>query len=172
MKPDLPVKSTPQAQIIFDYLANWPNCIPELARHAYDEWRPLFDTRDENYQDVLDSYLERANIDSLPLGLVALHDGKVIGTASLKVHDLNIRPELTPWLGGVFVNPQWRRQGIATQLIERAVEEAQRLHLSDLYLWTPSAKSLYERLGWSEIERLKYCGYEISVMKRQISANR
>jgi GNAT superfamily N-acetyltransferase len=172
METDLQVKSTRQAEIIFDYLANWPNFIPELAKYAYDEWRPLFDGRGENYEDVLDSYRERANIDSLPLALIALHDDKLIGTASLKVHDLYIRPELTPWLGGVFVIPRWRGRGIATRLIERAIEESQRLRLSELYLWTPFAKALYERLGWSEIERLKYCGYEISVMKRQISANR
>jgi GNAT superfamily N-acetyltransferase len=159
-------------EIIFDYLANWPNRIPELARYAYDEWGALFKSKGQNYEDALSSYRERANIDSLPLTLVALHDGNVIGTASLKIHDLDIRPEITPWLGGVFVVPQWRRRGIATQLIGRAIDEAHRLHVSELYLWTPSAKSLYERLGWSELERLKYCGYEISVMKREISANR
>jgi len=163
---------TTDDEIIFDYLANWPDCIPELARYAYDEWRAFFDRRGQNYGDALKSYQERANIDSLPLALVALHDGKLVGSASLKVHDLDIRPELTPWLGGVFVIRVWRGRGIATQLIELAIKEAQRLHLSDLYLWTPSAKSLYERLGWSEIERLKYCSYEISAMKRQISANR
>jgi GNAT superfamily N-acetyltransferase len=163
---------TTGSEIILDYLANSPQCIPELARYAYDEWRALFDSRGQNFEDALDSYRDRANIDSLPLALVALHDGKVIGTASLKIHDLDIRPEMTPWLGGVFVVPQWRCRGIATQLIGRAIQEAQRLRLSELYLWTPSAKSLYERLGWSELERLEYCGYQISLMKRETSANR
>jgi GNAT superfamily N-acetyltransferase len=160
------------AEIIFDYLANWPDCIPELAMYAYDEWRALFESKGQDYEDALNSYCERTNIDSVPLALVALCDGNVIGAASLKIDDLDIRPEITPWLGGVFVLPQWRRRGIATHLIGRAIEEARRLHVSELYLWTPSAKSLYERLGWSELERLKYYGYEISLMKREISANR
>jgi GNAT superfamily N-acetyltransferase len=163
---------TTGSEIILDYLSNWPDRIPELAGYAYDEWRALFESKGQNYEDALSSYRERAKIDSLPLALVALHDGNVIGTASIKINDLDIRPEITPWLGGVFVVPQWRRRGIATHLIRRAIEEAHRLHLSELYLWTPSARSLYERLGWSELERLKYCGYEISVMKRKISANR
>jgi hypothetical protein len=86
-------------EIILDYLANWPDRIPELARYAYDEWRAIFESKVQNYEDVLSSYRERANTDSLPLAVVALHNGKVIGTASLKVHDLDIRPEITPWLG-------------------------------------------------------------------------
>jgi hypothetical protein len=39
-------------EIIFDYLANWPDSIPELARYAYDEWRALFKSKGQNYEDA------------------------------------------------------------------------------------------------------------------------
>ena len=153
-----------------DYLARHLESADKLAPYFYQEWREIYDARGQDYQAVAESFRSRANIDSLPLALVALHQNDVVGTASLKARDLEVRPELTPWLAGVFVLPDWRGKGIATQLIKRAMDEAKRLRLRDLYLWTPSAESLYRRLGWREVERLHYCNTDIVVMKLSMSA--
>jgi N-acetylglutamate synthase-like GNAT family acetyltransferase len=74
-----------------------------------------------------------------------------------------------PWIGGIFVAPEQRCRGVATAIIERLVEEARRLQLPRLYLWTNAAAGLYAKLGWEEIERLEYCGYNIAVMVRQLA---
>ena len=58
--------------------------------------------------------------------------------------------------------------GVASILIGRAIEEARRLKLKRLYLWTTSAESLYVKLGWSEMERTDYCDQQIVIMRRQI----
>lgn len=115
--------------------------------------------------DVVASFEARTNTDKLPLAIVAIENGEVIGTGCLKPGDLEIRPELSPWLGGIFVVPQCRNRGVATAIIHRLLQEALRLQLSVLYLWTPSAESLYARLGWKTIERLDYCEDTVSIME-------
>lgn len=42
--------------------------------------------------------------------------------------------------------------------------EAPELGLTELYLWTPSAESLYARHGWKVFERLSYHGLQICIM--------
>jgi N-acetylglutamate synthase-like GNAT family acetyltransferase len=77
---------------------------------------------------------------------------------------LDTRPDLDPWLGGLLVLPEWRNRGIGTMLTHRATEEARRLNISPLYLWTHSAERLYRKLGWQVVERTNYFGKEAVVM--------
>ncbi|HEY2125174.1 MAG TPA: GNAT family N-acetyltransferase [Chthoniobacterales bacterium] len=171
--------------IAIDYLANHPELADELGKISWNEWRPIYEQRGETFADAVRKYRERANIGQLPLALVALAEGDegrpfdfgsgqsmrapaLIGTVSLKYCDLDIRPELDPWLGGVFVVPEWRGRGIASLLCRRAMEAAARLTISNLYLWTHSAEGLYLKLGWRAIERTDYCGKKIVIMRMTI----
>jgi GNAT superfamily N-acetyltransferase len=148
-----------------DNLANHRSSIPKLARYFFDEWRPVYQKRGMTLDDVTASFEARANLESMPLALVAIDGGQVIGTGSLKLDDLEVRPQLSPWLGGLFVVPEHRNRGVATALIQHLLHEARRLHLAVLYLWTPASESLYSKLGWNTIERLNYCGYSISLTR-------
>jgi GNAT superfamily N-acetyltransferase len=84
---------------------------------------------------------------------------------SLKFHDMDTRPDLDPWLGGLLVLPQWRNRGVGTMLMHRATEEARRLNVPRLYLWTHSAEGLYQKLGWQVVEWTNYFGKEAVVMQ-------
>ena len=154
--------------ITIDYLANYPDLADELARLSWTEWRSIYEQRGETLSDSLRKYRERINIDRLPLALVALAGAELVGTVSLKHNDLDIRPEISPWLGGVFVIPEWRQRGVASLLMRRAVEEARRLNLERLFLWTASAESLYLKLGWQPVERTEYCGKSIVIMQLDV----
>jgi predicted N-acetyltransferase YhbS len=152
--------------VTIDYLANHRDSIPQLANWGYREWRPVFDQLNMTLDDVIASFQQRTETDKLPLGLVAIIDDVVVGTGALKEHDLQLRPNLSPWLGGMFVDPKFRNGGVGSVLVTRLIEEARKLKLPRLYLWTTSAESLYLRLGWTRIEKLQYCGYDISLMDR------
>src|SRR6266436_3010112 len=89
--------------ITIDYLANHQELADELARISWNEWRSIYEQRGETFNQALRNYRERTNIDRLPLALVAFGDGKLVGTASQKYQDLDVRPDITLWLGGVFV---------------------------------------------------------------------
>ena len=154
--------------LTIDYLANHRGSVPQLACWSYAEWRPVYDQLGMTFDDVVEAWHRRANIDALPLAVVALADASVIGAGALKADDLPLRPDLTPWLGGIFVAPEHRNRGVAAAIVGRLVDEARRLDLPRLYLWTNAAAALYARLGWQELEQLEYCGYPIRVMVRQL----
>jgi GNAT superfamily N-acetyltransferase len=63
---------------------------------------------------------------TIPRTLVLLVEDEPVGTASLAAHDLDERPDLTPWLTGVFVAPHARGQGYAAELIAAVEQEAVR----------------------------------------------
>ena len=159
-------------EIMIDYLANHCELVDELARLSWAEWQPIYRGRGQTFEHALKNYRERTNTDCLPLTLVALHGAELVGTVSLKFQDLDTRPDLDPWLGALFVVPSWRRRGIATLLMHRAVDEARRLNLRGLFLWTSSAEGLYLKLGWQAIERTEYCGKSIVIMKMDVGKSR
>jgi len=155
-------------ELTIDFLKHHEEAVPILAKYSYDEWKPVYDRLGASFEDAVADYARRTNTDTLPLALVAICRDQVVGTVSLKTGDLEIRPGLTPWLGGLYVVPEYRDRGIATALIRRLVDEARRLQIKRLHLWTPSAENLYAKLGWVLSEKLRYCDYEISVMQRDL----
>jgi GNAT superfamily N-acetyltransferase len=152
-------------EIAIAYLADHPEFADDLAMWSWTEWRVLFEASGRGLEDARRSYRERAQRDALPLALVAFAADRLVGTVSLVVHDLATRPEITPWLASLFVVPEWRRRGVASMLVERAIEEARRLNLPTLFLWTSSAEALYGKLGWRVAERTEHCGKNIVIMQ-------
>jgi N-acetylglutamate synthase-like GNAT family acetyltransferase len=90
----------------------------------------------------------------VPLALVA-HDGEAfLGTASVIASDLAERPQLTPWVAAVWVEPQARRRGVGGALVDRATQDCFALGFSRVYLCArPHRSALYGGLGWIAIER-------------------
>ena len=155
----------PPIDINIEYLAEHPHLVRQLAQLSWNEWQPIYRERKQTLEDAVKNYGERTNVDRLPLTLVALHGAELVGTVSLKYHDLDLRPGLDPWLGALLVLPEWRRRGIATMLMRRVLDIASRLKLPELFLWTSSAEGLYLKLGWEIVERMEYCGKQIVVMR-------
>ena len=154
-----------QQDIAIDYLANCPQLTDELARLSFLEWQDVYQQRKQTLKHSVKNYRERMNTDRLPLTLVALQASELVGMVSLKFHDMDTRPDLDPWLGGLLVLPEWRNHGVGTMLMRRATQEARRLNISQLYLWTHTAERLYHNLGWQIVERTKYFGKESVVMQ-------
>jgi GNAT superfamily N-acetyltransferase len=161
--------------IAIDYLANYPEFLDALAQLSWKEWQEIYQQREQTLEDCLKNYRERTNTDRLPLTLVAVRAGlavncrELVGMVSLKYHDMDTRPDLDPWLGGLLVLPEWRNHGVGTMLMNRATEEARRLKVPRLYLWTHSAEGLYRKLGWQVVERSDYFGKEAVVMQVDLS---
>ena len=97
---------------------------------------------------------EDLNDAPIPFALVA-HDGEAfLGTASVIASDLEERPQLTPWVAAVWVEPQARQRGVGGALVDRATQDCFALGVRRAYLCArPQRSDFYERLGWIAVER-------------------
>jgi N-acetylglutamate synthase-like GNAT family acetyltransferase len=90
----------------------------------------------------------------VPLALVAHEDGCFLGTASLIASDLAERPQLTPWVAAVWVEPHARLRGVGAALVNHAAQACFALGIGRVYLCArPERADFYQRLGWTRIER-------------------
>lgn len=96
------------------------------------------------------------------------HD-RPVGTAALILSDLETRPDLTPWLAGLFVEPAFRRRGHATRLIRKVEAFARASSVPVLWLYTSTAETLYARLGWQRAGTEDERGEQVVLMKRILS---
>jgi GNAT superfamily N-acetyltransferase len=143
-------------------LADHPDALPILAQWQHAEWGDLREG------DTLEKRTTRlkgvCNRNRIPLTVVAREGTKVFGSASLVLHDMETRMELTPWLAGVFVGEPYRRKGIGAALVRRIVNEASRLDVRRLYLYTVHSERLYSALGWMLYERTRYRDRDVVIM--------
>jgi GNAT superfamily N-acetyltransferase len=147
-------------------LADHLELVPTLAHWHWSEWET------EDPQGTPEKWAERlarrTRRDGIPTTFVALSSplsgGQLLGSASLVEHDLPPRPDLTPWLAGVYVAPAWRGRGVGSALVRRAVAFAAALGIPRLYLHTSTAEHLYAALGWEVLERCQYAGQDMAIM--------
>lgn len=153
-------------EIKIKLLADHPEWVPIIAKWHWDEWGHL-DT-DGSLLKWIASLAGRNNHDQIPMSFVAVENGKPIGSVTIEEHDMETRKDLTPWLAGVYIKPECRSRGVASQLIHSALETANRLEINNLYLYTHSASGLYAKLGWIELEKCQYQGREVIIMVNRI----
>jgi GNAT superfamily N-acetyltransferase len=145
------------------YLVDCAHHAPALARWHHDQFAYLDpDSSVEKHAAMLERTLTRGEI---PTTFVALEGDVLLGSSSLVRRDMSIRPELAPWLAAVYVTPARRGKGVGTALVHRAVIEAQRLGVENVYLYTPDKEQFYARRGWSVLERVEYRGWDVVIME-------
>jgi len=141
--------------------------IHEISAAIYNEWSHL--NPGKSIADVEESLRLRINSDKLPIAFVAIDvNGDWLGTVSIKIHDLEAREYLSPWLASLFVKENVRSLGIGKSLVANVCEKIRQLNLSEIYLYTDSKEPFYNNLGWTLIERQIYHMNQISIMKYSI----
>ncbi|MGQ3301859.1 GNAT family N-acetyltransferase [Reyranella sp.] len=147
-------------------LVERPDLAEQVSVWGFDEWGHLDpgQTLDQRRAKVL----RKMNVDRVPIAFVAIDDdGGIVGTASLIFDGLEGDPR-NPWLASVYVPAKHRQRGIASALVSAVEAAARRTGYDRLYLFTTSAAALYERLGWTALERRDYRGEHIQVMEKSL----
>ncbi len=132
-------------------LRQCPKFFDIVAERIWQAW-----WRDDGHPLDYISRRLRENMNATPIPFaLAAHDGKsFLGTASVIASDLPERPQLTPWVAAVWVEPRARRRGVGGALVNRATLDCFALNVARAYLCArPQRTAFYERLGWSSIER-------------------
>ena len=158
--------NTLQIELLADHI----EAIPTLKRWFELEWAPYYGPNGpgDAQKDIADS----CNRDKLPVSLVAISDGKVCGTASLKTESVTTHKHLTPWLAALLVAPTFRRRGIANQLIAAVEEKARQLGFNSIYIGTGEGsgtpESSLRNRGWEFVEKVPYFVSEVSIFKKAL----
>jgi GNAT superfamily N-acetyltransferase len=147
-----------------DYLAYHPHLIPDLSMIHVDFFgryhsAMTVESRGEQLKG-------RLGTDTIPLTIVAIEEGKPVGSASIIEYDLKTHLDLTPWVVSVIVHADYRRRGLGSRIMNRVDQEAVQLGLANLYLFTPDQKTFYSSLGWDVILKDNYQDKPIVIMKK------
>jgi N-acetylglutamate synthase-like GNAT family acetyltransferase len=129
------------------YLVEHPEYMPQLARWLFEQWGTILDEKTPEAR--IKKLKAHMNRDQLPIAWVAHANGQLLGTAALRVHDLEGREDLTPWLGGVFVGSEFRRRGIGAALCATVEKAARTRGTQALYLFTLDKQAWFARQGWT-----------------------
>ncbi|MDP2589258.1 MULTISPECIES: GNAT family N-acetyltransferase [Vibrio] len=87
----------------------------------------------------------------LPPVIVVLRDNVVIGGLAYSHFQEPHQVRDVVWVNAVYVDAQWRGQGIASELISRGVKQVSSTVQTQLYVYT-NVMELYQGLGWSVVD--------------------
>ncbi|USA46587.1 GNAT family N-acetyltransferase [Acinetobacter sp. C26M] len=146
-------------------LIDHPEAVGKIAKWYYNEWAylSLQITEEMMYHKVLEKVVNR---DVIPLAIVAHHENELIGALELKLRENKNYPEYEHWIGGIFVDPLWRGQGVASQMILLAKEKAKELGVTMLYLQCESHNiTLYQKHGFKVLHQANHHTVETTIMR-------
>lgn len=105
--------------------------------------------------DSVKCFLEHSFLkDRLPKTFGLFHNGRIIGMFQFTYEDLEVRPDIYPWLANLYVDEEYRNKGIGRILLEKVNEISKTsLNFNELYLFTKHI-GLYEKFGWVYISDL------------------
>ena len=135
-----------------------------IAAWLFNQWGHLYPRK--TLANVAARIAEDAAGDIVPSVYLAEIDGLPVATASIVACDLPLRRQYTPWMAAVYVQPDFRRRGIANLIINHVESVAAASHIQRLFLFTPDQQPLYGRLGWTHLEELNYTDMSVTVMER------
>ena len=155
--------------ILIDHLCRTPEHIERTASWIHT----AFWTRSGKGVEFVSDLLRLADDpDRIPLSFLAFDGNEPAGTVQLIACDSKARPDLTPWLAALYVDPPHRQKGIASRLVRRLVLEASRLGCAEMFLET-DIPEFYARLGASRYEPLTEGGWIMRIdVSHQTNARR
>ena len=105
--------------------------------------------------ESLRNYLENTFQENiLPKTYGLFIDGKIIGMFQFTYEDLEVRPDIYPWLANLYVDKEYRNKGIARLLLKKILEiAASSVSHDELYLYTKHI-GLYEKFGWDFVSEI------------------
>ena len=142
-----------------ELLAEHSESIPKLVDWYMSEWKPYYGA--DGPGDARADLQSRCNRDEIPIGLVAVEHGEILGTAAV---DVDAATGLVPSVVGLLVTPSQRRRGIATALLKRAESLARKLGYSRLFVSTAILGDLLVRMGWHSQRDVKFASDELGAI--------
>ncbi|KAA8713171.1 GNAT family N-acetyltransferase [Lactococcus garvieae subsp. garvieae] len=118
------------------------------------------------YQESMEACLHGS--ETIPQWYVMIHESEIIAGLGIIENDFHNRKDLSPNICALYVEKDFRRQGIAEKLLQEACDDMKTQGIHKLYLVT-NHTHLYERYDWEfigfvqaedEDERLRMYSYQ------------
>ena len=120
---------------------NWPEAKEEIALWFHEKWHvPL-----EAYRESISDCLRKET--GVPQWYVVVRGDRIIAGCGVIENDFHERKDLTPNVCAVYVDEEYRNQGIAGFMLQYACDDMSAMGFDTLYLLTDHT-GFYERYGW------------------------
>lgn len=128
--------------LILDKITNW----------MYNWWGEI----DGYSKDAVRCFMKHSMEDNrLPETYGLFLDNEIIGIYQFAYNDLNVRPDIYPWLANVYIDENYRGKGYGRKLLESVFDNAKKtIAFDEIFLYTKH-KGLYEKFGWTFIEEIE-----------------
>lgn len=137
-----------------------------IAQHSYQLWRDNdvpSDSIESDWLEIILQFINQARQDLFYKAFVAeVGDGLLVGSASCQLfaglypQPLAEQYRKYGYIWGVYVEPPYRRQGIARQLTSVAIAYLKSLSCTQVILHaSPFGKPVYSSLGFSESNQMQ-----------------
>ena len=136
---------------------NWPEAKEEIAVWFHERWHiPL-----EAYRESITDCLGKET--GIPQWYVVVRGGKIIAGCGVIENDFHERKDLTPNVCAVYVDEEYRNQGIAGFMLQYVCNDMLAMGIDTLYLLTDHT-GFYERYGWQFLCKVRGNDGEMSRM--------
>lgn len=143
-----------------------PDLLPSVAEWLWREWWQRDGCTLAQTEEI---YAQCVAERGAPQTFVLLEDDLPVGTATMARKDLDERPDLTPWLAGVFVVPERRGRGYVYRLLAEFERACRAASVTVAWLYTGSAELVYVRAGWETVDVVERRGkLPVKLMRRTI----
>ena len=120
---------------------DWLEANEEIAEWFHERWGIPLETYRESIKECL------RNEDCVPQWYVVVRSHKIIAGCGVIENDSHERTDLTPNVCAVYVDEEYRGQGVAGFMLDFVCDDMAKLGFPTLYLVTDH-EGFYERYGW------------------------
>lgn len=136
---------------------DWPEAKEEIAEWFHERWGvPL-----EAYRDSIWECLREEG--PIPQWYVVVRGNRIVAGCGVIANDFHARTDLTPNVCAVYVDEEYRNQGIAGYMLQCVCGDMAAFGIRTLYLLTDHT-GFYERYGWEFLCMVKGSDEELSRM--------
>jgi len=118
---------------------------PELKNYAANWFHEKWNIPLEAYLESIDECMK--NKTPVPQWYIVIMGDKIVGGLGVIENDFHNRKDLTPNVCAVYVEDDYRCQGIAGKMLNYVCDDMREKNIDTLYLVTDHT-SFYERYGW------------------------
>ncbi|MBM6688633.1 GNAT family N-acetyltransferase [Collinsella tanakaei] len=118
---------------------------PDLIECAAEWFSSIWGVATEDYRTSMRACVQGRT--AIPQWYIVCDNGRIAAGAGVIDNDFHERRDLAPNVCAVYVQPEYRRLGVARRLLDAVCHDMARQGVPHLYLLTDH-DGFYERLGW------------------------